>query len=672
MRFFVSIYFFLLFCAPLVAETRYFGYRGTVPGVQNDTISSMVMRSDARYLFYSTGGSSFKALDLLDMATTSNEAVATNGVVFGLGLVSDTRLAALTAKGLQYFNIQYPFDVAEETSRYSRDSSATTTVMSACLGPDQTAYFLEEGAGRNLHILRTVSGTTAGKVFSWTDLFGSRSPYLNPISLYCGRQSVFVTANRIDESGIESEFWVATVSKSSATAFDLYSAPGPLGSNPGNYYSRVDTILHPKKDQLEILFNKKSYSSVGSSNSKILTVTTGAVSVDIGSDAQFLSGFLDGATAYIGAFLQNDWINYKSDYFSNTYRFLFSSTELLSSNCNLDPNPCFEKSGLGLSTSQTPSGKSLWVSSEKDHYKFGTYGSSGLILLTKAPNLEFVVNPMDQMLSSNRALTFTLTSDSNLDLEMRVDEEADTRGTYLGLNKPGKVVTPSLGSLSLAANTPTTYQVSSSALGLTKDRKNSLMIFASSPDDGASRLVARTGFTFTFDPPPGGVLNFRTIWGDQSVGAVFNLPSGGDISTILLYLSYDPALLASLPSDAAGVAAATTSLETGVNGGRLTSPIQISAANWSGTYIIAPIQNGRTLYIRPAVIDKGGQFSTANPEALSAQPGRTRTLSDALGSPASCSLRSTKPLSGIGISFLGLLFIIGVSSLRKKNWAQHF
>jgi hypothetical protein len=273
---------------------------------------------------------------------------------------------------------------------------------------------------------------------------------------------------------------------------------------------------------------------------------------------------------------------------------------------------------------------------------------------------------MGQDLVAAQSLSFGLVSDSNLNLEFRIDEDADSRGSFSGLTKtPGKLVKAE----SLLANTAKNFSITTSDLGITKNQTHSLMIFGVAPDDGSAGLTARTGFTFLYDPPPGKVLHFRTAWGDQAVAAVFDLPPDGDLQTVLVHFSYDVNDLADskLPISMDTLATNTITIQS-VTGANIVSPAKIAASDWRGRYVIAPIANGRSLYIRPQLIDKKNQFSTVNVEALSEAPARTLTIPEALGSAASCALepRGQMKCLDLLVVFVGSLLGLGLRFRAKK------
>src|SRR5262249_13250332 len=94
----------------------------------------------------------------------------------------------------------------------------------------------------------------------------------------------------------------------------------------------------------------------------------------------------------------------------------------------------------------------------------------------------------------------------------------------------------------------------------------------------------------------------------------------------------------------------------------------IPAAGWGGGYILAPIQNGKAVYMRPQLIDKSRQYSTDNPDALSIAPYRTLSLPEALGGSNSCTLKPGERtnFSGWWVSILGFLSIVVIRFRAKK------
>ncbi|MDB5038572.1 MAG: hypothetical protein JWQ35_2100 [Bacteriovoracaceae bacterium] len=658
--------FFYFVCILLLAKGLYsqtsqriFGFRGIVPGVQGQSINSMSIRSDGRYLFYSNKTAGFQALDLQDMATVGN-AIAVNGIAFGVFLTSDTRAAVATANGVEYFNVTYPFAVTEESQKYTRDISSNTTVMDACMDSSQNIYFLEQGTASN-HIVRVVNGLSQTALTNWSTIFsaaGSNFGNLNPVAIRCGAQGAFVLASQIT-NGSETGFWVAGVGALSMNAFDIVLA------NSLSNYQRTDFVLSQKKDQLIFLYNKIPANQTGITidNSKAVFVSpSGSFSLNVGSSGKAVASFLDATQVFHGFFIGQDVITNPSNPPSNN--FLFSQAENFTT--AFQPSQ-FGTPGVG-DASAGASTPSLWVSSANDHYKYGATESSGLVLISKAPLLQFVGNPQGQTLLGSQPLKFTLTSDSDVNYEFHIDSNADARGSSSGISTSAGT-TIKAGTLS--ANTNTDFVLTASDVGLTLVKNYSLMIFARAPNDGPTGLTARTGFTFLFNPPPGPVTHFKLGFGDESAEASFGLPPSGNIATIILHFSYNLSDLDSLPSDTSSLAASARTV-TILNGATLTSPIQIPIANWNGSYVIAPIENGKTIYVRPQLLDNSGQFSSNDPAALGVTVYRTLSIAEALGSANSCELQVNAKWdsSVLWLTFFGLLALFGIRR-GSKNWAQH-
>ncbi len=636
-----AIFLLFLVSSALYSEERYFGYRGTVPGLIDRSISAAALRSDGRYLFYSTGSSSFQALDMQSMALTMPQAVATNGLIFGLYMSSDTRLVATTEQGVQYFSMQYPFEPKEESTKFQRPPDQPTSVFETCMDSDQQIYFLEKAGANspNAHIIRKVKGVTQDSaLITWASLFDNPST-LTPVGIRCSAKDVFVLASRVQE-GVETEFWVRNLAGGKV---NLMSAD-TVG------FTRTDFILSDRGDQLFVLFNRKVVTEASKQDARIFIVNSGmGVSlINAGSQGQALASFKDGTGFRHGLFLKQDTASLSAP---GVNKFLSAAAE------EFVPNVQFKNAGAGFADAGQKT-DSFGLSSAKDTYALIFTQSTGAVLLSKAPDLQFVSNPMGQELTATDPVVFNLKSDTILNYEIRIDDELDDRGTNSGLSTTfGRIVKEG----QIPANIETPLSISAAEMKVKKNKTYAVTILGKADSDGAQGVMARTGLSFAYDPPPGPVTDFRVGFGDMSAQAKFGIPNDGDIDVVLIHFSYDPADLA---DDQLTINDRT--VETGVNGGTLTSPIQVAKKDWDGSYVIAPIQNGKKIYLRAQLKDTKGQLSVENAEAKGVIPYRTLTIPQAIGSVESCSLQVGTNVSP-KMTYLLLLIGFGWVSLRLRK-----
>lgn len=641
-----------LFSKTVLAEDILTGYRGVVPGAIGQTIKALSLRADGRYLVSSSGDSSFQVLDMQDMATKS-PAVATNGLVFALQMATSTRLIVATSQSVQYFNLATPLEPKEETQKFSRNTSETSTsVMDACMDDDHRVYFLERGQ-TNQHFVRIVQETQEVSKLTWQNLFKSEANLVSPVGIQCFKKSFVVLANRLNSELSEYQFWISAPD----------SNPIDVLNSISSSFSRSDYLMNAERDRLLILLNRKNVTSRTKDDARILQITSDLSSLpglplnasvetqyySLGSGGQALASFFEGGLSFLGFFVEKDSL-YNLDAPPSNRFLVAPSTELTQGHS-------FKEGGVGLASA---GGKrpSLWVSSKSDVYSIGAITSSGLTLVSKAPLLEFASNPMGQEMSSSNPVSFTLRSDKKLDYTVRFDIDANPQGDSSGIStRVGKVIEEGHFDAG-SSGYEKSIRLSPSTLGVVKNKTYSVLILARDPEASGTGLEARTGLSFNYDPPPGAPQNFRVGFGDMSAEAIFGLPADGDITRVQIHFSYDPSDL----TEEKMASEETRQVDTGV--GTLQSPIDISASSFSGRYVLHPLQNGRKIYLRARIKDKK-EWSTNNPEALGVTPYRTLTIPQALGGVQSCSLQTSTTEPWMQMA-LGFFFIVVLRALRKK------
>lgn len=187
-----------------------------------------------------------------------------------------------------------------------------------------------------------------------------------------------------------------------------------------------------------------------------------------------------------------------------------------------------------------------------------------------------------------------------------------------------------------------------------------LTIYAWRHIDGRGGAVGRLGLPFDYNPPPAVVSNFRLSFGDKRIEARFTGPNENDLQSYLVHFAYSAEALNELSET-------PVSIDTGET--TLTSPMAVSAADFSGRVSISPFSNGRAVFVRVQVKDTSGKLSSDNPPALSIIPSRTLSVSEALGGSNSCSLEPRSPFEWLQV-FLLLGFAIAAARLRANRRKQ--
>lgn len=646
------------------AEDGVFSLKGQVPGLISIGVSHPVLRSDGRYLFYSNSNS-WSVLDLLDMVRKGSAAVSVNGTIQAMGLQNDNRLIVVTDEGIQYFDVTEVFDPEEEDTDYELPdlSIADRVVSGACVNDRGTVFYLEVGEDAGSHRLRVIKNKTETNFVEWNSLFGDQSSDVDPLigtSILCAKDYLLILAEYQTNKGApeyKNDRFVSRINYDSPGSYEGIAriqdrinsfVSGLEPSREFEDYNLSEFGFDADKKSLVMGFNAINPTQAnGKFNDAfvyILTISdfSNKAFKTLGQGLNATAKYKLADTSYLSFFLdehdfsspdlegENELLNIKQENFNSSVTgasfglpgdSIFPPPEISSSSQNL---------GIGSQFF------SEWLFSSKDNYVFGNTGSSGLILLTKAPALYFETNPGIPTLSGSSPLEFGLATDENIDYEIRLIEEIDSKGDSSGIDlSKGKLVAAGR----LTENTTNSFSLSASEVNATEEGELSLLIVGRPRGDDSGTRVARTGLRFNYDPPPDPVKNFKLKIGSQSVHVFFDPTSDhGDLDEYQIYFSYDESDLESLPSSDTELASYSHSISL-QNGESLSSPARVSADRFNGKYVIAPIENDRELFVRVQVVDEHRQYSANNPEALAKAPKATRRLESILGGSANgCSL----------------------------------
>lgn len=624
------------------------GFKGSLFSLSSTAVKTMDIRSDGRYLFYSSGSNSFSVLDLLDMGRFG-ETVTTNGDVIGVFMDGDTRLSVATSKGVQYFDIAKPLKPVKSTflnQDYVRTTDPGLAITDACaLNGNKIALLEKDNGSTNAHKIRIVTGIDFVVSPSWTAVSNSQ-PTLKPFAVRCSGNSVIVAS------------FENNLNFDSATKiyFSVIASTGALSSAAQSFqisssYRVGDFVLSEKKDQLLVLFNRETNLNQ-TDDSVLMTIPApsigGQSTFSVGSQAQAVSSFKEGSDFQTGIFVGDDRLSNLPD----------RSNKLLLSNLPFvggiqdDRGPGF--AGVGLHR------PSLWVSSGDD-YKYGLTLASGIALISRGPKVEITEAPSTTTLSSSQPLKFKLKADRDLSYAIYFDQTYSLDGTSSGLNRePGALI--KRGNL-LKDLESDEIEVTAAELGIFANRRHSLSIVAYDPSLNASTApLTRLGIPFAFDPPPGAVRNLRLEFGDSAIFVRFDPPLVEDLASYSIHFSYDPNDLSDPLSDT------PRTFNSGVNGQTLISPVVVNALEFSGEQILKPIKNESPLYVRVYAIDATNQKGEAS-ALMKRTPYRTLSLPQALGSAESCSLRAPLPgesLKSLWLQFFFICCFLGILRALKK------
>lgn len=670
----------LLSFSPVFAiEENVFSFKGEVPGLRGQSIQHMALRPDGRYIFYSSSGAnSWSAIDMLDMVTTIPEAVSVESRIQGIYLEGSDRLIVVTSDGVRYFDVSEPFDPEEEDSEFERDDSDTETqVIDSCIDKNGRIFLLEEG-DTDEHLLRYIDNKSESGETEWENIFGALggnrdvSDEVAPQDLRCAEDYVLVSAVEVEDDGDEYiDFYLAAVPISNPSGasgrFDFPENAGGVLEEDFEDFDLQDFGLDGNGERILLMFNAEADPNERQRDENTLVVSisqdlSSSFTVPMGEDGMALARFLLEGEARFSFFMGKHYFDGDVDADINQLLTLPSA----SFEFPLPDGVFGEDEDRGEAVSQ---GLELggivgtrWFSSEEDHYVYGLARSSGLVKMTQAAGIFFEEFPGSPEVSSNSPLSFTLLADRDVTYEIRVDESKDEDGTSAGLelSRGSRVAKGRIGK-----DESEEITLGPDDLGLTKDGTQSLLILARNFPEEEPNLVSRLGVSFQYDPPPEPVKDFQLTFGDQSLHVNFQPGrNSGDIANYIVYFSYIESELDDLPSTLAELSSWGEGRSIpAADGNAINSPAIISGDNFSGKYVISPIENNRSLCVRVQVVDESEQFSSNNPDTECLAPLKTKSLRSALGGANSCSQSASASCFGVIFLFLGLLICLRVKKL---------
>ncbi len=632
------------------AEEPKFGYRGTVQALAGIAMTSMSLRSDGRYLFFTQGDSNFYVFDTNDMARLAAKEIS--GTALAVRLASDTSLLVLTTTGLYSYDVTYPFKL-DSSSTIKEKTTASTTITDACIDSNGTGWYLESETDP---VIRSIAAAGETQVAVFSAVLGSSANFTTTEArIHCAGTRHFISATNT-ASGTEGLHFGSVEDKSRIRLEDY---------RPTSSHSLDDQILSADGSRFVALFNRTSDPAASDDAVALVFNLGGALGapnseVNLGSGGRALTSFSEGSDIYIGAFVATD--NAHGAQTDSSDRFLYAKQDNFTSTA---PNDAFTH-GEG-SSDVSASNFNSTVFSTGDHYKYwmannSSTGGSALTLLSKAASLQFLTYPGEPTLSGSAGLSFQITSDSNITYAIYFNENASDDGEASGLNPTAGIQIGSDGSLS-AGSSSDSFSITATDLSITQQKVHSLIVIARRVEDGSGAQVARAGFRFEYDPPPGPVKNMRTRFGDQAVQLEFEAPSDNDLKGFYIFFSLERTDLESLDTT-------SSSQFIGQPGYVFQSPKLVEAEDFHGSFKLAPILNLQQVWFRVVVMDKAGNLSTDNPDAVGGTAYPTKSLSDALrGDTKSCSLNPLGEfdvISQIIWPIFGIYLLILLKARRKK------
>lgn len=639
-------------------EPPILGFRDRVSSLTG-SIRTAAIRSDGRYLFYARSSTSWTALDLEDGVTQSPVALNVQGSLITLLLASDNQLLAVTSRGIQYFDITEPFDPEEESTDYDRPSTASGSVIDACIDRNQRVAILESPFESSKTLLRLVSNKSELSSVSKSSVFTSRPGDYVPLKLFCTSDSIVLMALRTSTDDDDEVYLVR---------FPLGSLSGSSSLNVSQLetaYMVKDIVASTDGSRLWILFNKTTASGNRTDDSILRSITPASLSVSsrtsVGSDGRALAPLQFSGSHYLGAFMGKDTLESLSSPPSHQF--------LVQPQGSIRPGIDFGDRGVGYSEAGSFSVTSRWWSTSKDHYHYGSIDSAGLVRVSAAPRIELTEEIDSLVVSDSSTIDFSLQSDVDVNYSIYFNKDKPLEGSRSGISEtPGRLVTKG----SFQKSDSPSFSIPVSNLFVEKIGTYSLLIVArqrGAPEGDARFPTARLGIPFEFNPDPQAVKDFRLGFGDQSVTIYFS-PRDlvENVSHYYIYFSYDREDLLDLPTSESELSAGFESLKRSIsleNGKQIQSPIKMPANTWTGRYRVGPISNDRPLFVRVQVVSTAGKFSTDNEAPLAESPAPTKTLPQALGGAQSCGAHpATDPsLWGCIVGF----FFIFLGFVRAKK-----
>jgi hypothetical protein len=618
---------------------------GTANDLTDLSIRHLAIQPNGRYLFLGNEVSDFKILDSLSGKRLFRQAIP--GVLKGLFWDSTNRLAVLSSEELAYYDLTKAFEpTKKERYEIPTTGSVSRLVTGGCQLASGQYVILESGAARDAPQLRLIQGILQTQIRTWTDLF----PNINdrdrfrPESILCSSDRILVLLEDTDEDEEGEKLWMSLSTATLARSVsDL-----ELESLEPNYLLK-NWSLSANKERLMILWEVREDANIDFQTKLVeYNTATRAVVRQRSFEENLVSfgSFQEGSTETTGIFILNE---------SEALEFhTFPAANLASTSLE-------DLLVIGLESDFNRLSP-LW-SFSSDLYQYALLGSTGVFRFSRAPAFQ-----IEEVEYAAPFLRFRIEPSERMRFDFRFREES-VRGD---LTAPS----PSWGSsIDVQVLEPSDTEARRSIelnigdLPVTSNRVHDLVVFGRKTPGGDSSLSSREGVSFTFDPPPLPVRDFRLGFGDQSVHIFFGANEApGDIAHYYLHLSTSADDLAALPVSEEEIAASEREIALS-NNQSLQSPIKIPFADWRGKQVIAPLSNGQEIYARVQVVDKSGQFSENDPAALGIQPTRTRSLESAFGGNQSCGLRMNSenpPAWGMLLILIVGLFLVW----RQKKWAQ--
>ncbi|MGA0164384.1 MAG: hypothetical protein ACO3LE_09125 [Bdellovibrionota bacterium] len=654
---FIVVNFTIFFNVSLFANSPR-SYVGMLPALEGVNVKSFDLRSDARYLFYSTGSSSWNVVDLLDMTTLGPQNFNAGSNVVALFYRSSNELVVVSAKRIDLYDVTKVFKPELKSTSYTFPSA--NSPLDACVGENGQIFVLEFDSLGNFFVRVLSSNLNVLKTISWSTIFensGRPSEDLFPIAIRCFKAGAILVAEE-ERPSDASDFWLGLIQ-------DDLSVLSPVVVRQAAY-SLQDLIVDNYSQRVLTLFNRE-ISQAKSSDSilKVFNFDSEAVEpfpslFNVGSEGKALSAFLENSKPFYSAFVGQDYLSSSVSPPQNQV-LQFEAANSVSS-LNLLPDRGVEDAvfGLGPIFSQ-------WRSSNSDHYAYGLFSSQGVGLLSDSPKFE-IVEIENLKLSASKDLEFTVRSDRDVDLKIRVIDDIKTEGEASGINiNRGSLISSS----SLNENENFEVRISAEQVKTTKELNLRLLLLATEKNNSEAS-IARVGLPFSIDKEPPAVQNLRLGFGDRSLRVFFDLPyDPGDIDYFLIFMAKSEVELETLPTSVEDLNETWNDLRFEGHGeASFSNPIKISQSDWQGSYEIAPLKNDEDVFIRVLVVDQSSNFSLENPASISNRPRPTLSLQKAFGSQG-CSLQAvTNNSGGTFASFIFFVLSLMIFRRLKKNWAQ--
>jgi hypothetical protein len=609
-------------------------------------VQAAALSSSGRFMYWSAGGS---ILQMLDLQTLARQGASLNleGNILSVQATSANQIYVATTSHVYRLTLENPLKVQSTTKVYTKPTSLSAyTAIDACILNSGAVAFLDRHS-QSSHQIRLISATgQESRNSNWASLTGQSTS--SPWALLCSQTRVFGMALNA-AYGTATKMFIFEVS-----AVDAQTITAAREVYETDQYRIRDALLAPlSATSFEIFVALERATPISLTSDVLIRRYSSALAQSgdfaVGSGFEALASLRDGAEFRWAYAIGEDRLKNASFPPENQWavgRLPFESIDLVEE---------FRGASQGSVSRRRPS---RWLSSATDHYAWGLTQTRGVEVLGRGPKiiLSQITEPVS--LQQDGSLSFRLRTDVSARIEIRFKADEIVQN-------PGSAFEASYGNLlqsfEVAADTDRDVSLPVANLGITKEGEQSLLITATDLRlNGTSAPVSRKALRVDYDLPPEALNNFRLGFGDQSVHVFFQALLANDIDYYVIHFSFNEADL-----EESALSNEARSVDTGISGYSLTSPVIVPAAQWSGSRVIAPIQNGRTLYVRAYAVDEQDQRGPLSP-VLSQQAYRTLSVSDALGGPQSCAL-SPSPHSLWWPWVLGFFVLLG---FWRKNWAR--